>query len=1216
MNQSSLASPLDPPQPESHDRLIQWQGLTGSSASLAVSQLAQRNSGTLLLIVQDSKAVQRWQQDIDFFSGGQVPTLTLPDWETLPYDHFSPHQDIISTRLTTLARLPHLTRGIVLVTLPALLTRLAPTSYLSGRVFYLRCGEALNPNALAKQLTHAGYHRVEQVLTHGEFAIKGGLIDLFPMGSETPYRIELFDEEIDTIRAFDPDTQRSTETVTQIECLPAHEFPLTEDSIACFRQQWRSTFSGNPRDCAIYQKVSDGIAPTGVEYYLPLFFQTTATLFDYLPAQTRIISDAQITTAIQRFWDHVTQRYEDLRHDRYKPILPPHQLFIPVDVCHRGLNEYTQIRVSTPQLSPSDITQTSQTGSIPQNASRENYENHANSASSNQNRTTTTVLAQAPIEPATPTNATPTPPSASKKGHVIQFISDPPPTYHINHQATQPLGELTGALAQLDPNTHVLFCAESPGRQQTLLDLLNQAHIHPTPIQTWADFLASKHRYSITVADLAQGLGLKEPARHVISESQLFADHVEQRRWRTKKALDPDTLVKNLTELSIGTPVVHIEHGIGRYQGLTTLTTDNITAEYLILEYAGGDKIYVPVTSLHLISRYTSADIAHAPLHRLGSKQWQHAKQKAAQQITDVAAELLAIYSQRQATPGYAFPPPTIDFQHFKNAFPFEETDDQHHAIESVIADMTAPRPMDRLVCGDVGFGKTEVAMQAAFMAVHHHKQVAVLVPTTLLANQHLQTFQDRFADWPITIELLTRAVRGKEQDTCLARLAEGKIDIMIGTHRLLNPDVRFKALGLLIIDEEHRFGVKQKDQLKARRANVDVLTLTATPIPRTLNLAMSGTRDLSIIATPPARRLSIKSSLHDYNPSLIREAVTREMMRGGQVYFLHNDVASMETMANKLQAILPGAKLAMAHGQMRERALERVMSDFYHQRYDILLCSTIIESGIDVPTANTILINHADRFGLAQLHQIRGRVGRSHHQAYAYFLVNDKTRLTRDATQRLDAITQLEDLGAGFQLASHDLEIRGAGELLGKQQSGHIEGIGFSLYMELLEHTVHSLKKGEVIDPAHAFDRNTTDIELKLPTLIPTDYVPDVHTRLILYKRLANATSSSEIRDLKAEFIDRFGPLPPPTDHLFQLAHLKQHAAAIGIKKIDAGTRYGTLQFYDNPKIDFAKIIKMVQTKPADYQLTPQQTLRFKLATDPEQRIERVSQLLTELTT
>lgn len=1135
-----------PPPPKPGDKL-RFGNLTGSSAALAISYAARENPAVSLAITADRLSASRLEQALTFFAP-DLEILSFPDWETLPYDNFSPHQDIISERLNTLSRLPTLTKGILIAPVTTLIQRLAPRSFIDSSSLLLNCGDKINLDEMRRRLEHSGYRCVGQVIEHGEFAVRGSILDLYPMGSELPYRVDLFDEEIDSIRTFDPETQRSIDKVEKINLLPAREFPLTEQAITRFRQSWREQFAGNPITSTLYQDVSQGFCPPGIEYYLPLFFEKTATLFDYLPEQSVVFQIEDTHQQAEQFWAEINERYEQNRYDVTRPLLPPAHLYLAIDELFARLNAFPQIALQQEALIPGQ--------------------------------------------------------------GKINFATVAPPDLTISSKSAQPLAALQNFLATLE-NGRILFCAETAGRREVILDLLNNIQLHPHPTASWQDFISSSDKLNIAIAPLEEGICLTEPTIAVITETQLFGPQVMQRRRRKARQFDSDAAVRNLAELSIGAPVVHIDHGVGRYQGLQTLNLGAQPGEFLILEYAGNDKLYVPVSSLHLISRYSGADLEHAPLHRLGSEQWEKAKRKAAEQVRDIAAELLDIHAQRALRKGHAFTAINGEYQIFASAFPFEETPDQQQAIEQVIADMQAPRSMDRLICGDVGFGKTEVAMRAAFIAVQEGMQVAILVPTTLLAQQHYQNFKDRFADWPVRIEMVSRFRSAQEQKVILDHLKVGAVDIIIGTHKLLQKNIEFKNLGLLIIDEEHRFGVHQKEKLKALRAEVDILTMTATPIPRTLNMALSGLREFSIIATPPARRLSIKTFVAERNKNIIREAILRELLRGGQIFFLHNTVDTIENTAKEIESLAPEARVGFAHGQMHERDLERVMADFYHRRFNVLVCTTIIETGIDIPTANTIIIDRADKFGLAQLHQLRGRVGRSHHQAYAYLMTPGKKAMTSDAIKRLDAIAALEDLGAGFTLATHDLEIRGAGEILGEQQSGNMQAIGFSLYMELLDRAVEALKSGKEPSLDKPFHYGP-EIDLQMAALIPEDYVPDVHTRLVFYKRIANAKSSEALSDLQVEMIDRFGLLPEKTKNLFAVTELKLSAQKLGIHKIDAGPKGGRIEFAEKPNLDPMIIIKLIQKQPAIYKLDGPTRLRFTLTQEkPEERLKNVTELL-----
>ena len=1150
MSEPEHSSLLNPPAPLPAGKITHWGQLYGSSPALVIARAAQQHAGPLIVITPDAASAQRLEQAIRFYLGDDtVPLLGFPDRETLPWDHFSPHQDITSERLACLYRLPDLERGILILPVATLMHRLPPRAFLDAHALLLETGQRMDLENMRLRLETSGYHCVSTVMEHGEFAVRGSLLDLYPMGSREAYRIELFDDEIESIRSFDTETQRSRESVSQVRLLPAHEFPLDKEGISRFRQAFRARFEGNPQNCPLYRDISNGLASPGIEYYLPLFFEQTASLFDYLPTGSLLLNTEHIENAASVFWNELIERHEQLRHDSERPLLNPAEVFLPVDEVFAAFKRYPRIHLQPFKL-------------------------------------------------------------AGETG--VQFATAAPPELQLDIRAEEPTRALQAFLR--DFRGRVLFAAETGGRREYLLELLQGHDIHPATVDGWRAFLDSDARLAITVAPLEQGLLLQEPEIAVIAEPQLFGARVMQRRRRQRSGRDTESIIRNLAELTVGAPVVHEEHGVGRYRGLQTLDIGGQATEFLTLEYAAGDKLYVPVSSLHLISRYTGAEPEHAPLHRLGSGQWERAKRRASERVRDVAAELLDIYARREARTGFRYPLDEAQYHAFAAGFPFEETADQQAAIERVLENMRSDKPMDHLVCGDVGFGKTEVAMRAAFVAVQAGRQVAVLAPTTLLTRQHTDNFRDRFADWPVRIESLSRFNSPKQQKAVLADLAGGRIDIIIGTHKLLQKDIQYKNLGLVIIDEEHRFGVRQKEAFKALRAEVDILTLTATPIPRTLNMAMSGLRDLSIIATPPARRLAIKTFVSEWKPALVKEACLRELKRGGQVYFLHNDVQTIEKQVTKLQEMLPEASIRHAHGQMRERELERVMSDFYHQRFNILVCTTIIETGIDIPSANTIIINRADRFGLAQLYQLRGRVGRSHHRAYAYLIIPPRKTITTDARKRLEAIESIETLGTGFTLASHDMEIRGAGELLGDEQSGQMMEIGFSLYSELLERAVQALKEGrepELDKPLF----HGTEIDLHAPALIPEDYLPDIHERLILYKRIANAADDEALRELQVEMIDRFGLLPEPVKTLFAITALKLRATRLGIRKIDLGDSGGRILFIEQPDIDPMTIIKLIQGQPDRYKLDGSDKLRIlRDLPDVQTRLNAASRLLDRL--
>lgn len=1139
---TAFFQPDIPTQPNDHK--ILGNVLPGADA-LAISEIAEQNQNLTVVVTPDTRSAVRLSRVLSELSSQNV--CLFPDWETLPYDTFSPHQEIISSRLSALFHLQNAKKGIFLLPISTLMQRLCPPQYLQHNVLLIKKGDRLVIDKMRLQLEAAGYRAVEQVLEHGEYAVRGALLDLFPMGSAVPFRLDFFDDEIDSIRTFDVDTQRTLDEINSINLLPAHEFPTDDKGIEFFRAQFRETFGEIRRDPEhIYQQISKGTLISGIEYWQPLFFAEMATLFDYLPEQTLFVDMENNQTQGERFYQDAKQRYEQRKVDPMRPLLSPEKLWLNVDEVNRRLKSYPRITFKAEKVRS----------------------------------------------------------SVRQKNLPVAAL----PEVTIQSQQKEPLGQLRQFIEHFKGN--VLFSVETEGRRETLLDLLSPLKLKPKQIQSLEQI--ENEKFSLLVSSLEQGFIIEQSLPvAIIGEANLLGERIQQRSRDKRKTINPDTLVRNLAELKIGQPVVHLDHGVGRYGGLVTLDTGGIKAEYLLLNYANESKLYVPVTSLHLISRYVGGSDESAPLHKLGNEAWAKSRQKAAEKIRDVAAELLDVYAQREAKKGFAFKYDREEFQQFSATFPFEETYDQEMAINAVISDMCQPKAMDRLVCGDVGFGKTEVAMRAAFLAVMNHKQVAVLVPTTLLAQQHYENFKDRFANLPVNVEVLSRFKTAKEQKQILENLAEGKVDILIGTHKLIQSDVKFNDLGLLIIDEEHRFGVGQKEKIKQLRANIDILTLTATPIPRTLNMAMNGIRDLSIISTPPARRLSIKTFVRQNDDLVVREAILREILRGGQVYYLHNDVASIENTAEKLTTLVPEARVIVGHGQMRERELERVMSDFYHQRYNVLVCSTIIETGIDVPTANTIIIERADHFGLAQLHQLRGRVGRSHHQAYAYLLTPPPKMMTKDAERRLDALENLDNLGAGFILATHDLEIRGAGELLGNEQSGQIESIGFSLYMELLDAAVKALKEGR--EPSlEELTQQQADIELRVPALLPDDYLGDVNMRLSFYKRIAAAESKAELDELKVELIDRFGLLPDATKNLLQITELRLLVEPLNVVRIDAGTQGGFIEFSAKAQVNPDKFIQLIQKEPIVYRFDGPFKFKFmKDLSDNKVRLEFVVDLL-----
>ena len=1147
--------------------------LHGSSDALALAQYATKTS-PLVVVAANALEAQRLAEEIPFFDP-KLRTHLLPDWETLPYDHFSPHQDLISERLATLHHIRSNDCDVVIVPLTTALYPLPPVSYLAAYTFFLNKGERLDLDALRAQLTLAGYSHVQQVLTPGEYCVRGGLIDLFPMGSVLPYRLDLFDDEIETIATFDVDTQRTLYPVPEIRLLPAREFPLDDRGQATFRQRFRERFEGDPSKSRIYKDVSKGIAPSGIEYYLPLFFDQTASLFDYLPHNATLCLHHEVDTAIAAFAKDAASRYNLLRGDPQRPLLEPRELFLDGEQFFIRAKEFARIDViatSAPSPRPSPGGRGSLSFPLPPKEAQGVREDSKN---------------------------------------ITRCPTSPIPPIAVDRRAEVPTNAFQNFL-EIHPG-RVLLLADSLGRREIMSGYLREYGLAPAVCEDYASFLAGSEKFMLGVAPVLNGFILTAENIAVVTEAELYAAQPRSRATRAAKKSNIEGMLRDLSELKPGDPVVHEQHGIARYRGLVNLDLGEGENEFLLLEYAGEDKLYVPVSELHVISRYSGGAAETAPLHKLGTGTWDKAKRRAMQQVRDTAAELLNIYAQRATRKGHAFKLTYHDYEAFSAGFGFEETPDQAAAIKSVLLDLQSGKPMDRLICGDVGFGKTEVALRAAFVAVMDGKQVAVLVPTTLLAEQHFQNFSDRFADWPVRIAELSRFRSAKEATQVMKDLADGRLDIVIGTHKLIQKDVKFHNLGLVILDEEHRFGVQQKERLKALRAEVDVLTLTATPIPRTLAMSLEGLRDFSVIATAPQRRLSIKTFVAGYSQGVIREAVLRELKRGGQVYFLHNEVDTMPNMLEKLETLLPEARIRMAHGQMGERDLEAVMRDFHHQRFNLLLCSTIIETGIDVPTANTMLINRADRFGLAQLHQLRGRVGRSHHQAYAYLLVDSMDGLTAQAKKRLEAIQAMEQLGSGFYLAMHDLEIRGAGEVLGESQSGEMQEIGFSLYNDMLNAAIKSLKAGKEPDMAHPLGV-TTEINLHSPALLPNDYCGDIHQRLVVYKRLANCDTQQDLDDMQQELIDRFGLLPEPAQTLLDSHRLRILAKPLGITKVDASTEDIVIQFVPAPPIDPMKIISLIQSKRR-IKMAGQDKLKIELKyEDLQQRVLAIRNFFGEL--
>jgi transcription-repair coupling factor (superfamily II helicase) len=1127
-----------------------WTGLHGSSTALALLSAARAHDGIVLVVTRSSHQSHLLEQDMRLFNDSSLPILHFPDHETLPYDPFSPHPDIIAERLSTLSSLAGMESGLLLVPIGTLMQRLPPRSHTLGQNIQLKTGQTLVISEFRDSLQQAGYEHNDPVYQSGQFAVRGSIIDLFPSGRTTPLRIDLFDEEIDTLKEFDPETQRSSESLSEFSMLPAREYPCDSASFEDFRKAFRYRFVVDTRNVSLYQDLRQGLHPQGLEQYLPLFFDQTESLLDYLPEKPLVVIQQGVEESGFDFWSTMTERWEQRRHDIERPVLDPAELYFEATEIQGQIDRLNTVRLL-------DV--------------------------------------------------------AERAADAFCFETSEAPDLHIHDRGNEPAAALLSFSTEFPGR--IMFAADTTGRREVLSETLRAFGINPVRFESWQEFETSPERTGLSVLPVEEGF-VSGSDFAILTESQLFAGRVRVKTTRKRSERDPESIIRSLSDLELGDPVVHEDHGVGRYRGLQSLEIDNREAEFLMLEYAGEDKLYVPVSSMHLISRYTGGAAETAPLHRLGSEQWAKARKRAAKKVRDVAAELLDLYARRQARKGFGFKLDKPMYADFSSGFPYEETNDQQTAINAVLEDMESSQPMDRVVCGDVGFGKTEVALRAAFVAVQGQKQVAILVPTTLLAQQHFSNFSDRFADWPIRIELLSRFRTGKQTSAALNDLATGKVDIVIGTHKLLQRDVRFKHLGLVIVDEEQRFGVRQKERLKQLRAEVDMLTLTATPIPRTLNMAMSGIRDLSIIATPPARRMAVKTLVSKWDSALLREALQREIQRGGQAFFLHNEVRNIEQIAREVAELVPAARIRVAHGQMARGELEKVMLDFYRQRINVLVCTTIIENGIDVPTANTIIVNRADKFGLAQLHQLRGRVGRSHHRAYAYLVTPDERSMTRDARKRLEAIASLEELGAGFTLATHDLEIRGAGELLGDEQSGEIQSVGFSLYSELLARAVSAMRAGKEVDLEGSLHEET-EVELHISALIPDDWLGDIHTRLTLYKRIASAPDASALRELQVEMIDRFGLLPQQTKYLFQVTELRQKARAIGIRRIDFGETGGRIEFNEDTTANPVALLEFIQRHPFDYKLQGPHKLRLMFDEESvEERMRIIDEILDKLST
>lgn len=1154
---NSNQAPNQPLLPEKSGEVLSWRKLHGSATSYAVAELASQNR-SVIYVCSETAHVQMVEKELNFYCDSSIPIYTFPDWECLPYDRVSPHPDLISQRLLALINLPRLQQGVVIIPITALMQRLTPSSYINAHTFSLTVGDEFSTDDYRKRLSEAGYYSVDQVMSPGEFAVRGGVIDIFPSGMTSPFRLDLFDTIIESIRLFDPETQRSTDKLEKIRLLPAREFPLDEESIQTFRQAFRATVEGDPKKSQVYREVSKGLAPTGTEFYLPLFFDKTETIFDFVNNNSCFVFEEGVMENAETLYEDIVERFENAKINPEWPPLEPKSLFITPDNIYTELKNYPRAQILNLNL------------------------------------------------------------KAVK--HVVDYASDTPQQFTLNPRSEDPYLEFLNHLGKTSSRT--LLVAESAGRRESLFGLLKEKNIYCNVISGWQEFINSSETLCLTVAEIDRGINLPNQNIEVITESQLYGERTFQRRRRSDKNRDPDAIIRSLAELNIGDPVVHEDHGVGRYRGLETLNIDGNDNEFATIEYQEGDKVYIPVLSLDLVSRYVGGGPETAPLHKMGSETWVKLRTKAKEKAYDVAAELLELQALRLARTGHSFPAIDHLYDAFSAGFAFEETPDQLQVINDVISDMTQSKPMDRLVCGDVGFGKTEIALRAAYLAIAGNKQVVMLVPTTLLAQQHYSSFTDRFADWPVNIELFSRFRTPKELTNGLEGIRKGTIDIAIGTHKLIQKDVKFNDLGLMIIDEEHRFGVRQKEQLKKLRSQVDILTLTATPIPRTLNFALSGLRDISVIATPPRARLSVKTFVREWDDALLREALVREIRRGGQIYFLHNEVQTIDKMQARIEDLVPDATVRIGHGQLPERQLETVMRDFYHQRFNVLLCTTIIESGIDVPTANTIIINKADRFGLAQLHQLRGRVGRSHHQAYAYMIAPELNSMTDDARKRLTAIEALDTLGAGFALASQDLEIRGAGELLGESQSGMIDQIGYSMYSNFLEQAIASIqrqqqiKRGEKPTSKTNYAAEKVDINLHIPARFPDSYIPDVHLRLTMYKRIASTIDTEQLHELQIETIDRFGLLPGSAKNLFAIAELKLRSVKHDIKELEIGPRGSRVIFIKNPDINIDKLMREIANNPLEYRFTGAESIQvIREMPNPEDRFQLANEVISLIT-
>lgn len=1135
---------MKPNIPDTPNAPLVWTRTYGCGPAHRIAQLLQDDDLFVLLLTPDASALHRMQDELQFFCNDDIPIIIFPDSETLPYDRLSPHKNIIAEKLDALAKLRNATRGVCIASVSSAMHKLAPTRFIDDNTFILKRGGRLDSIAFQRQLSSIGYIKTSQVFSFGEYAVRGSVIDFYPPASHAPVRIDLFDDEIESLRLFSPSTQLSKGNLEQITVLPSQEYAYDSDSIQKFRTCFREEFHQKPDECPVYQEISNDIIPEGIESYMPLFFDQMESLFDYIPQQSLVIFSEDVTEHAKQHWQYIDRRRELLKDDAHWPTLPLQSLYEHPDSLASRIKALRHIEIRSFEDTPKS-----------------------------------------------------TPKAPTKQA--LNYRTLPP--LALNVELQEPTLYLRNFVESFDGN--ILFVAHSKSYYDQLLELLRDIHLSPKQVDGWEAFRSADHKLCLSLGELSEGVILDEGAKRIaiVPESKVLGHHISRRRSRRATARNTESLIKDIDQLEVGCPVVHEKHGVGRFVGLETVEIDGNSADFCIIAYAGSDKLYVPIAALHLLSRYATTDPDNAPLHHLGKPQWDKAKRKAAQKAYDIATQLLDTQARRENLQGIAFDINEAEYHLFASSFPYEETEDQEKAIHDVLEDMRSDKPMDRVICGDVGFGKTEVALRAMFVAASSGRQVAVLAPTTLLARQHLETFQNRFADWPIKVEMLTRFHTSKNQQRIITDINEGRVDVVVGTHKLLSSKVNFQNLGLIVIDEEHRFGVRDKEKIKMRYAKSDIMMLTATPIPRTLSMSLNKLRDITLISTPPPDRYAIKTFIKQWDDALIQDSCQRELLRGGQIFFVHNRIETINEIAAKLKVLLPEARFSVAHGSMREYDLEKAVLSFYNQESDILVCTTIIENGIDIPTANTMIVNRADRFGLAQLHQLRGRIGRSHHAAYAYMLVPPKNTMTADAVRRLEAIESLEDLGIGLALAQQDLEIRGAGELLGKEQSGHITEIGFSIYSKLLKQAVEVIRSDAEFNIDKPLD-TVTEIDLGEPAFIPHDYLPDINLRLILYRQIANLKDDVAIRNMADEMVDRFGESPEPLINLLRNASLriKCHKTGINeVKRTSAGLR---IAFDEEADMRTNRLIECVTSEPHKYQFVGNHSLLLRIKEEEAQ--------------